>query len=179
MPGGPNGAERAKVAERRAKATSMKLAGATWQRIADELGYDSPGSAFNDVKRFKSQHDAVTAANLDDLRELANARYERLLMSHWPAALQGDEKSSKIVLQILTQQATLNGTNAPKDLNVRLEQRADMEASMVTEAVLAAFDAAGLPPELRMVALEAAQQRLAQMDENVIAGEIMDGRIED
>lgn len=179
----PDGAKRAQVAERRRKATEMVLAGHTYEQVAEalkDMGYKSRAHVFNDLKLARQQANADTAENLAEMRELTNARYERLLLAHWPAAAMGDEKSSKIALQILAQQATLNGTNAPKDLNIRLERRQDMEALLVTEAVLAALDAAGIPPELRMRALEAAQQRLTEVgDDQVIAGEIVQAGSED
>lgn len=172
----PDGAKRAQVAERRHRATEMILAGHTYEQVAEalkDLGYKDRAHVFNDLKRAREQSNKETARGLEELRELTNARYERLLTAHWPAALSGDEKSTRAVLQILTQQATLNGTNAPKDLRIQLERRNEMEAVLVTEAVLAAFEAAGLPPELRMQALEAAQQRLAEVDDSVLAGEIV------
>lgn len=176
----PDGAKRAQVAERRRKATEMILAGKTYDEAAEALksyGYTGRAHVFNDLKLARQQANRETTQNLEDLRQLANDRYERLLAAHWPKAMKADEKSTRAVLQILAQQATLNGTNAPKDLRIQLERRNEMEASLVTEAVLAAFDAAGIPPELRMIALEAASQRLAQVDDtgqSVIAGEIIE-----
>jgi hypothetical protein len=154
----------------------------TYEQIAVELkdmGYGTRADVYNDLKLAREQANRDTAENLEALRDLTNARYESLLNAHWAAARAGDEKSSKIVLQILAQQATLNGTNAPKDIRLQLERRNDMEALLVTEAVLAAFDAAGLPPEMRMAALEAAQRRLAEVDDSVVAGEIIQAGSED
>lgn len=181
----PDGAKRAQVAERRRRATELILAGHTYDQVATELkdlGYKDRSHVFNDLKNARKQANRDVVQNLEEMRELTNARYERLLSGHWPAALAGDEKAAKVVLQILAQQATLNGTNAPKDLRIQLERRNEMEASLVTEAVLAAFDAAGIPPELRMIALEAASQRLAQVDDmgqSVIAGEIVESGDQD
>lgn len=177
--GNPDGAKRAQVAERRRRAVELKLSGMTYEQIATELkdmGYTDRGHVFNDLRNARIQAGREAAEGLEELRALTNDRYERLLLAHWKKALAGDEKSTRAVLQILTQQAALNGTNAPKDLRIQLEHRQDVEASLVTEAVLAAFEAAGLPPELRMVALEAGMRRLAEVgqeQQDVIAGEIV------
>lgn len=178
----PDGAKRLQVAERRRKAAAMKLSGMTYEAIANELkdmGYRDRSHVFLDLKTAREQANRETVRNLEELRQETNERYEALLHAHWAKALAGDETSGGMVLRILTQQATLNGTNAPKDLNIRLERRQDMEAFLVTEAVLAAFDAAGIPPELRMQALEAAQHRLAEVDDSVVAGEIVRTETED
>lgn len=182
MGANPDNAKRAQVAERRRRATELILAGHTYEQVAEllkDMGYTSRAHVFGDLKLAREQANRDVAQNLAEMRDLTNARYERLLLAHWPAATAGDEKSSKIALQILAQQATLNGTNAPKDLNIRLERRQEMEAFLVTEAVLAAFDAAGIPPELRMQALEAAQRRLAEVDDAVVVGEIVRTETED
>lgn len=42
---------RAEVAERRAKALQLRVAGVTWQQIADQLGHKTPGAAAQDVSR--------------------------------------------------------------------------------------------------------------------------------
>lgn len=66
------------VAERRAKAVKLRLAGKTWQAIVDELGYASTGAAHTDVKRaldaarkdlalVTEQHRELELQRLDDL----------------------------------------------------------------------------------------------------------------
>lgn len=42
---------RAEVADRRAKALALRVAGVTWAQIADQLGHASPGAACLDVSR--------------------------------------------------------------------------------------------------------------------------------
>jgi transcriptional regulator of met regulon len=172
----PDNSKRLQVAERRRKAAAMKLSGMTYEAIAEALkdeGYSDRVHVYNDLKLAREQANRETARNLEDLRQETNERYEALVHAHWKKALSGDNDATNTVLRILTQQATLNGTNAPKDLRLQLERRDDMEALLVTEAVLAAFDAAGIPPELRMVALEAAQRRLEKVDDHVVAGQIV------
>jgi hypothetical protein len=39
------------VAERRARALALRVAGVTWQQIADQLGHKTPGAAAQDVSR--------------------------------------------------------------------------------------------------------------------------------
>lgn len=176
MPRGsnPDPAERVRIAERREKAIQLRIAGSTYEKIAELLHYEGGrAQVYNDIQRARAQQNKQVDAALDELRELEAERYDRLQAAHWSAALQGDEKSANVVLRVFERRAKLFGLDAPKDLNIRLEQRQDVEAALVTEAVLAAFDAAGLPPELRLAALEAAQRRLSEVDGRTVVGEIV------
>lgn len=173
----PDPAERVRIAERRQKAIELRNAGVTYERIATQLGYAGRAQVYTDIQRARKQVNKQISEGLDVLREQELDRYDRLQAAHWSAALQGDEKAANTVLRVFERRAKLLGLDAPKDLHIQLERRNEMEASLVTEAVLAAFDAAGIPPELRMIALEAASQRLAQVDDigqSVIAGEIIE-----
>ena len=84
MPGtGPradNLTRKLSVAERRARAMELRLAGRTYEQIANELGYQSKGGAYNAVKR----------ALKDTLQEPAEAlrtaeleRLDRILAKLW------------------------------------------------------------------------------------------------
>ena len=60
--------------------------------------------------------------------------------------------------------AKLNGADAGQELKIALERRADLEATVVTEAILAGFDAIEMDPGTRQRALEAAQARMATIE---------------
>lgn len=174
--GGTDGGKRFDVAKRRERAASMKLQGFTWQAIADQMEYDSAASACADVRRGREQINLKFAQHVEDLREQENERYDALSVAWWPKALRGDWDAADRLLKLLERRAKLNGLDAPKEFSLALQRRNEMESTLVMEAVLAAFDAAGLPPDVRMAALEAATERLAQVDESsVIMGEIVGG----
>jgi hypothetical protein len=175
MPGGPNSGKRADVATRRNKAINLKMAGATWQMIADQCGYASEAAALMDIKRFRQQQNLQAVASYEELRDQEGERLDRLQMGHWAAAVGGDKDAAAVVLKIMERRAKLMGLDAPRDFNVLLEGRLDVEAATVVEAILAAADKSGLPAADRMRMLEAAQQHLAETAKgsDVIQGEVV------
>lgn len=77
MANGPG--ERAAVDIRRARAVEMRVKGATWQQIADALGYADRGAACGDIRRFREQTRAEAEERLDELRELEVDRLDMLI----------------------------------------------------------------------------------------------------
>lgn len=110
---GASKAQRAKAAEKRAKAVAMRLAGADWNSIAKAVGYASPGAACTAVDEalkanLRQQHDKT-----EELRQLAVMRYDRLQAAFWPKALKGDPKAADVVLKCLAGRERVEGTAAP------------------------------------------------------------------
>jgi hypothetical protein len=173
--GAPDGGGRADVATRRKTAIALKLAGATWEQVAEQCGYAGAGAANADIGKFRKQQNLVAAANFEELRAQENERYDRLQMAYWPKALQGDKDAALIVLKIFDRRANTNGLNAPKDINLQLAARIDVEAAAVVDAILAAADMVELAPDTRMKMLEAAQEHLVRTaaQGDVIVGEIV------
>lgn len=66
--GRPSRADQVLIAERRIKLIQMRRKKATWETIADELGYSSPSAACQDLKRFRKQRDEELAMTSDDWR---------------------------------------------------------------------------------------------------------------
>lgn len=175
--GAPDGGRRAEIAVRRSEAVKLKLKGLTWDEVAKECGYSSGGHACMDIGRFRAEQNKITQAGMEELRAQALERIDALQAAFWDKAMNGDEKAAAIVLKTFERRARTEGTDAPQDMRMVLEQRTDMEASMVVEAILAAADAVDLPADVRMRMLEAAQQRLVDQsqrsDGNVIEGEVV------
>lgn len=86
-------AQRAATAERRKKAINLALLGASWDQIAEQLGYADRGSAHKDVQRSLEQNLKEGSANGELLRELNRLRLERLLLVALKDALAGDIKA--------------------------------------------------------------------------------------
>lgn len=88
------------TAERRAQNLAMRLAGASWDRIADQLGYADKAAACKDFTR------ALQAARskLDDqvttLKVVELLRLDRLQAAFWTRALSGDHRAGKTVLEV-------------------------------------------------------------------------------
>lgn len=68
------------AAAKRAKAARLRAKGWSYQRIADEVGYESKGSAWNAVKQVLDE--TVREAG-DELRQLERDRLDRMSEAAW------------------------------------------------------------------------------------------------
>lgn len=110
---GTTKAKQAKVAERRAKAITLRLAGMDWQTIADRLEYTSRGAACQDVARALEANLAEQSQAADTLREVESLRLDRLQAAAWPAAVKGDLKAIETVLKVIDRRVKLQGLDMP------------------------------------------------------------------
>jgi hypothetical protein len=106
-------AQRAQTAERRTKAIAMRIAGAEWQQIADQLGYSSRGAACKDVTRALQARLAEQAASVDMLREVELMRLDALTREAWgvmkrPHLLISGGKVVKLVNEATGEERTLS-----------------------------------------------------------------------
>jgi len=111
-------ADRIETAERERKALELRKAGATFDQIAEQCGYADKSGAFYAIKRALS--DIVPPA-VEELRTLDSERLDRLLLSVWKQALDGDLKAVDRALRILDQRARLLGLNAPVQVGLNGE----------------------------------------------------------
>lgn len=118
-------AQRAAVAERRAKAIALRRAGLDWQAIADRLGYSSRGAACQDVTRAMRKALKEEAGEAELLRYQTVERYDRLQAAFWSRALGGDPKAADVVLKCIAGRARIEGTEAPARVSVDAQQLGD------------------------------------------------------
>ncbi|MFJ5814983.1 hypothetical protein ACIQGT_13945 [Streptomyces sp. NPDC093108] len=111
-------AKRAQVAERRAKAIQMVLAGLDYETIADRLGYASRGAAHTDVSRALAANLADLGEEAGTLREVQARRYHRLLTAVWPKALKGDLKAVEAAARLTDRVVKLYGLAEPDRVDV-------------------------------------------------------------
>lgn len=102
-------AQRAATADRRAKATALRIAGMDWQSIADQLGYSSRGAACTDVSRALEANLAELRDKAEEMRSIESMRLDRLQASLWPKAVKGDVKAIDAVLRIIDRRMRLLG----------------------------------------------------------------------
>jgi hypothetical protein len=114
-------AKRAQVAERRAKAIAMVLAGVDYETIADRLGYASRGAAHTDVDRALAAYLTDLKTEAGQLRETQAMRYQRLLAAVWPKALKGDLKAAETAARLVDRIVKLWGLAAPDRLDVNVD----------------------------------------------------------
>lgn len=125
---------RAADAELRAKerqAVALLQAGATYQQIADRLGYASTSSAFDAVQR--GLEGVATAT--EEVRRLELSRLDALLLSWWQAALgtpaaagraatPPDSQAFANVMRIMERRAKLLGLDKPYEIDIEQLARA-------------------------------------------------------
>jgi ABC-type sugar transport system ATPase subunit len=112
--------------DREHKAVQLALAGATYETIAKECGYESKSGAWKAVNRMLAR---VDAENADALRTVEGSRLERLHLAHWPAALRGDVKAGALIVRIMERRSRLLGLDAPLllDATIRPGINAEIE----------------------------------------------------
>ena len=103
----------------------MKMAGATEQTIADQLGV-SKAQVWNDVKRRLSEVRRDDAEAVQQEYNLQKSRYERLLLRWWSQAIGADSdesaKATSVVLDILRRLDVIGGLVPEKPL-IQLSQQ--------------------------------------------------------
>lgn len=162
---GTPGPEQLRVDERRRKVVQMRLAGVQFpeigRRLAKEYGEKTENLdalARVDWQRAREKSRRLTEDSVEEMRAVEVERLEMLLSGVWKNALSGDTKSADTAARLIERLCKLKGLEPPTQ--VQLSARIEMESTAVAEAVIAAIDSLGFTPEVRMRALEAAQERL-------------------
>lgn len=162
--------DRLRVQERRRKAVELRLAGLNATQIAHQLpeyyghSEDGPGLVRVDLQRARDENGRAMTEGVEELRDLQVERLERLLAGVWKGAVGGDTKSADAAGRLITQICKLRGLEPPTQ--VQLTARIEMEASIVTETLIAVIDTLGLAPDVRMRALGIAQERMTAIAAN-------------
>ena len=121
---------RAKV--RRSRVLQFKMGGKTNVEIA-EIERVSRQQVFKDVRRRLGElAKEDNEAGADEFRALMMARYERLLLSYWARALDGEDSALKNVLQILRAEREVQGI----DREVRITREGDTYYNLTVERLL-------------------------------------------
>lgn len=96
--------------EKHRQALELRKAGASYELIAEKLGYSHPSGA----------HKAVTSAlqktlrePADDLRNLELDRLDAMMLALWQQARQGNQGAVDRILRIMERRAKLLGIDAP------------------------------------------------------------------
>ena len=132
--------------QRRQQVIQMKMAGATEQAIADQLGV-SRAQVWNDVKRRLAEVRRDDKEAVQQEYNLQRSRYERLLLRWWSQATGPDDeraaKATQMVLDILRRLDTIGGLIPEKPL-IQLQQQNVMVGGVTFADLLReAMDGAG------------------------------------
>lgn len=105
----------ARVLQRRTEAASLKLQGLTWAQIAEQTGYASAGSAYTAVMPWLRRQADET---ITDLRDVTNARLERVMAALYPKAIAGDVKAAAEFRRYVADFRRHNGLDAPVQVQI-------------------------------------------------------------
>lgn len=108
-----------KAQETAMKALELRKAGATYETIAQMMGYSSKSTAFNAVNRL------MTSTKREGSREafeMELRRLDDLLMALWPAARQGELPAIDRTLRIMESRRKLLGLDAPERVQTQVQQ---------------------------------------------------------
>lgn len=112
---GTPGARKAEVLAKRTQAVTYRLAGMSYTQIAEACGYSEGAQARNVV--VAALRETLTA-QVDDLRELENARLDRQLAAIWTQVLAGDIPAGRLALGLSERRSRLNGLDRPTSVTV-------------------------------------------------------------
>jgi hypothetical protein len=103
----------AKIAatERQQRAIELKRAGATYQQIANALGYRNRSSAADAVTR--ALRATVTKETANEDRQIELARLDSMWMAIWPKAVGGDLLAIDRCLRISERRTAISGADVP------------------------------------------------------------------
>jgi hypothetical protein len=101
--------------ERDLQCVELRKAGATWQSIADTLGFADPGHAY---KRFQVVMKDYPREDVETARNIISDRYDAMIRALWPKVLKGNEWAIDRVTRISESQAKLLGANRPEKLEL-------------------------------------------------------------
>ena len=120
-----NNGKKLAAEDRRSQVIHLKMAGATEQAIADQVGV-SPTQVHNDIHRRLAEVRRDDKEAVQQEYNLQKSRYERLLLRWWTQATGRDDtqaaRATGIVLDILRRLDTIGGLVPDKPL-IQLQQQ--------------------------------------------------------
>lgn len=136
----------AQLRERRA--VQLKLAGKTFQEIADtEIDgtklYGSAGAAHDAIMRVLNAEQEEYGRNVEELRTQELSRLDALYQNNFLRALKGDDKASNVCLRIMEQRRKyIGGLEVPQkiDTEIAADEKTLVALSMLAELKQSADD---------------------------------------
>lgn len=134
------GSREVQVRDKERRAIALKLAGASYQSIAQQLGYASAAGAWKAVQRgMKSS----LQEGAGELRRIHYGRLEHMLMLLWPDVNRKDLPSMHAALSIMDRMEKLFGLNAAERIEVTAAQETVIVADGSKSDYIKALQEAG------------------------------------
>lgn len=128
------------VGEKTRRAMALKLAGASYSAIAQQLGYNDASAARKAVMRGMK---VAQQENAGELRKIHYARLEHMLMLLWPDVNARDLSSMTTALSVMDRMERLFGLNASERLEVSVGRETVILADGDKDSYIAALQEAG------------------------------------
>lgn len=132
-------AEGKAAAERAKKVVELRLAGASFPKIAEHLNYADKSGPYRAWQRALADIPRTVA---DEARRLEEARLDALLAAVWPMALRGHIPSVREALSISRRRSRLLGLDAPVKITGTMTEALDEEVNRLV-AAMGALDPEG------------------------------------
>lgn len=100
------------IADRRARAFSLRRAGASYRAISQQLSI-SLATAYDDVNAELMELREQTKCDAEAVREIELHRCDEMILGLWPAVRRGDPKSIMAAVRVSERRAKLLGIDAP------------------------------------------------------------------
>ena len=110
MPESKYSPRRIEAVDKQRQAVELRMAGRTWQEIADALGYADHSGAVRAVQDSLQKTLGVPSA---EFRELTLERLTKILQVQWPSMLRGEVQAAKLCLQTIGDMRQLMGVDMP------------------------------------------------------------------
>ena len=151
MPESKYSPRRIKAVDKQRKAVELRMAGRTWQEIADALGYADHSGA---VRAVQDSLRKTLGAPSAEFRELTLERLTKILQVQWPNMLRGEATAAKVCLQTIGDMRQLMGVDMPSrvehsgpDGNPIQHEVVTLDIGDVTEALSTLRDAGAIRVE--------------------------------
>ena len=151
MPESKYSPRRIEVVDKQRKAVELRMAGRTWQEIADALGYADHSGA---VRAVQDSLRKTLGAPSAEFRELTLERLTKILQVQWPNMLRGEVPAAKLCLQTIGDMRQLMGVDMPSrvehsgpDGNPIQHEVVTLDIGDVTEALSTLRDAGAIRVE--------------------------------
>ena len=102
------------------QAIKLRMAGATLNDIAKQLGFKSEAGAYKSVMRELAATAQAQGEGTEAVRQLELKRLDQMQFPLWPAVLSGDTTATTTALRIQERRASLLGLDAPKQIEARV-----------------------------------------------------------
>ena len=110
MPESKYSPRRIEAVDKQRQAVELRMAGRTWQEIADALGYADHSGGVRAVQDSLQKTLGVPSA---EFRELTLERLTKILQVQWPSMLRGEVPAAKLCLQTIGDMRQLMGVDMP------------------------------------------------------------------